>query len=76
MKKLSQITIFDKNPIKKAIDSVNLKSKLNEVKSEVKDIGTSISNAISNVGNQNDQSRIPYIYLSYSILKSNLFNIV
>lgn len=36
------------NPIKKAIDSVNIKSKLSEVKSEVKDIGSSISQAISN----------------------------
>lgn len=52
------------NPIKKAIDSVNIKSKLSEVKSEVKDIGSSISQAISNAagGNHNQQDPQAHSY--------------
>lgn len=46
MKKISEITTLENNPIKKAISSTNLKSKFNEVKSEVKGISSSISNAL------------------------------
>lgn len=71
MKKLSQISIFEKNPIKRAIDSVNIKSKLIEVKSDVKDISTSISNALSNPGNQTESVRIPYNFFKIFLIKKS-----
>ena len=56
MKKISPL--FDNNPITKAISSVNIKSKLNDVKSDVKEIGSSLSSAITS-GSTSDPIRSP-----------------
>lgn len=65
---------LENNPIKKAISSANLKSKLTEVKSDVK---SSLSSVLSISGNSsNDLTKSPWVFpsksyrliLSYNIL--------
>ena len=56
---MKKTSIFENNPIKKAFNSVNIKSKLIEVKSEVKGLGSSISNTLTSSISLNDQVKPP-----------------